>query len=63
LEEEMSVNVKRIVSEIEIKDNPTAAPKYLPTREVLRMYTEYITKQLEGGQDIINFDEFLIGQR
>lgn len=59
----MSVNVKRVVSEIEIKDNPTAAPKYLPTREVLRMYTEYITKQLEGGTVVVTFEQFLNGQK
>ena len=59
----MAVNVRRVVSEIELKDNPSAPAKFLPTREVLRLYTEYMTKQLETGADIIIFESFLQGQR
>ena len=57
------VNVKRVVSEVGIKMSPTEVEKYLPTREVLRMYTEYITKQLEGGNEIVSFEKFLAGER
>lgn len=59
----MSINVRRVVAEIEYKDNPAAQAKYLPTREVLRVYTEYITKQLETGTAIKPFEEFIAGNR
>lgn len=57
------VNVRRVVAEIELKENATATPKFLPTREVLRFYTEYITKCLETGTEIVKFEDFLAGQR
>ena len=57
------ISVRRVVSEIEIKDNPTATPKFLPTREVLRIYTEYLTKCLEQGTAIVPFAKFTAGDR
>lgn len=59
----MSIAVRRVVAEIAIKDNPTGPDKFLPTREVLRLYTEYITKQLEQAGAIVEFESFLQGNR
>jgi hypothetical protein len=57
------VNVRRVVSEIAIKENVTAVEKFLPTREVLRLYTDYITKCLEAGSEVISFADFCEGKR
>jgi hypothetical protein len=57
-----SINVRRVVSEIAVKD-ANGVEKFLPTREVLRIYTEYITKCLESDIEIIPFADFLEGKK
>jgi hypothetical protein len=59
----MAINVRRVVSEIAVKDSPTSAEKFLPTREVLRVYCEYITKCLETGTEIVSFGDYVGGIR